>query len=50
VGRPDEAAEVARNYATAGATKLNLRFHHNSMAHYVEQLEAMTECARGIGD
>ncbi len=45
-GRPDEAAEVARNYAAAGATKLNLRFHHDSMAHYVEQLEAMVACAR----
>jgi probable F420-dependent oxidoreductase len=46
VGRPDEAAEVARNYASAGATKLNLRFHHNSITHYVEQLEAMVACAR----
>jgi len=46
VERPDEAAEAARNYAAAGATKLNLRFHHNSMAHYIEQLEAMVACAR----
>src|SRR5207248_1466023 len=49
VGKPENAAEVARNYAAAGATKLNLRFHHNSMAHYVEQLEAMVACARPTG-
>jgi len=49
VGHPDEAAEVARHYAAAGATKLNLRFHHNSMAHYIEQLEAMVACAREAG-
>jgi len=44
VGRPDEATEVARSYAEAGATKLNLRFHHDSPDHYVEQLEAMRDC------
>lgn len=48
VGRPDDAAEVARNYAAAGATKLNLRFHHNSPTHYVEQLEAMSLCVQGL--
>ena len=45
VGRPEEATEVAMNYTAAGATKLNLRFHHNSLNHYVEQLEAMASCA-----
>jgi len=44
-GKPDETAEVVKSYAAAGATKLNLRFHHDSAAHYVEQLEAMTVCA-----
>ena len=43
-GKPDETAEVIQNYAAAGATKLNLRFHHDSAAHYVEQLEAMNAC------
>ncbi|MGZ4121493.1 MAG: TIGR03619 family F420-dependent LLM class oxidoreductase [Actinomycetota bacterium] len=45
VGKPDVAAEVARSYAALGATKLNLRFHHESRAHYIEQLEAMVGCA-----
>jgi probable F420-dependent oxidoreductase len=44
VGKPDEATDVARRYAAAGATKLNLRFHHDSPAHYIEQLEAMKSC------
>lgn len=45
VGKPGEATEVAQRYAAIGATKLNLRFHHNSPTHYVEQLEAMRACA-----
>jgi alkanesulfonate monooxygenase SsuD/methylene tetrahydromethanopterin reductase-like flavin-dependent oxidoreductase (luciferase family) len=44
-GKPDETAEVVRNYVAAGATKLNLRFHHDSSSHYIEQLEAMNACA-----
>ena len=40
-GKPEEASRVAREYAAIGATKLNLRFHHDSPKHYVEQLEAM---------
>jgi probable F420-dependent oxidoreductase len=44
-GKPNETVEVIKSYAAAGATKLNLRFHHDSAAHYVEQLEAMTVCA-----
>ena len=44
-GKPNETAEVVKSYAAAGATKLNLRFHHDSAAHYVEQLEAMSVCA-----
>ena len=48
VGRPEEATEVARRYADAGATKLNLRFHNDSPKHYVEQLEAMTTCVKDL--
>ena len=47
-GRPEETTEVARHYAAAGATKLNLRFHHDSPAHYVEQLEAMRSCVEKV--
>jgi probable F420-dependent oxidoreductase len=48
-GKPGETETVIRAYAAAGATKLNLRFHHDSAAHYVEQLEAMTHCvARAV--
>ena len=46
MGKPDETAEVVTSYAAAGATKLNLRFHQDSAAHYVEQLEAMTACVK----
>src|SRR5439155_22663618 len=48
VGKPEEATEVARHYANAGATKLNLRFHNDSPNHYVEQLEAMRECVTKV--
>ena len=44
VGKPDETGDIVRKYAALGATKLNLRFHHDSPNHYVEQLEAMTSC------
>ena len=50
LGKPDETAEVVKSYALAGATKLNLRFHHDSAAHYIEQLDAMTACvAQALG-
>ena len=42
IGKPDATRDVIRGYADVGATKLNLRFHHDSPKHYVEQLEAMT--------
>jgi probable F420-dependent oxidoreductase len=38
-------AEVDR-HAAAGATLLALRFEHTSMAHYLDQLEAMTSVCR----
>jgi probable F420-dependent oxidoreductase len=40
---PAERAELAglvARYATLGATIVNLRFRHRSLAHYLEQLEA----------
>jgi hypothetical protein len=49
VGKPDETSKVIRDYAAAGATKLNLRFHHDSPKHYVEQLEAMTTAVKRLG-
>jgi probable F420-dependent oxidoreductase len=45
VGEPDAAAGTVRAYAEIGATMLNLRFRHTSLAHYVEQLEAMAALA-----
>jgi probable F420-dependent oxidoreductase len=43
LGAPNEAAAAARTLIDAGATALSLRFVHESVAHYVEQLEAMVE-------
>jgi probable F420-dependent oxidoreductase len=40
---PEQAADVARELETAGATILSLRFVHHSVEHYIEQLEAMTQ-------
>ena len=48
VGRPDAAAARARELHDAGATTLSLRFVHDSVDHYVEQLEAMTEVAENL--
>jgi probable F420-dependent oxidoreductase len=42
-GDPDAAAETVRAYEAAGATKLNLRFRHESLQHYLDQLEAMAK-------
>jgi hypothetical protein len=35
-----ELAALVDGYRAAGATMLNLRFRHRSLAHYLEQLEA----------
>jgi alkanesulfonate monooxygenase SsuD/methylene tetrahydromethanopterin reductase-like flavin-dependent oxidoreductase (luciferase family) len=48
VGKPDETTKIAKAYEEAGATKLNIRFHHDSPKHYVEQLEAMKSCAEAL--
>ncbi|OAA27358.1 putative F420-dependent oxidoreductase, Rv2161c family [Frankia sp. EI5c] len=41
LGEPDEARLVVRALLDAGATGVSLRFVHRSLAHYLEQLEAM---------
>lgn len=40
---PDHAADLAGRLGDAGATMLSLRLVHHSLAHYLEQLEAMAE-------
>jgi hypothetical protein len=36
-----ELAELVGAYAAIGATVLSLRFRHRSLAHYLEQLDAV---------
>jgi probable F420-dependent oxidoreductase len=50
VGDPSGASGVVRLYAEVGATGLSLRFKHRSLAHYLEQLEAMTEVVKATGE
>jgi probable F420-dependent oxidoreductase len=38
---PDEAADAVRELTDAGVTTVSLRFVHESLSHYMEQLEAM---------
>lgn len=38
---PDGTLATLRAYADVGATMLNVRFRHRSLAHYLEQLEAL---------
>ncbi len=47
---PDETAARVAALADAGATTLTLRFVHDSLGHYLEQLDAMMElvAARGL--
>jgi probable F420-dependent oxidoreductase len=40
LGDPDGARQAVERYAGCGATILNLRFRHDSLAHCLEQLEA----------
>lgn len=42
-GAPHEAAEAMAELRGAGATTVSLRFVHQSLAHYLEQLEAMCD-------
>jgi hypothetical protein len=39
---------VLRALTGAGATGLNARFVHHSVAHYLEQLEALTAVAPSV--
>jgi probable F420-dependent oxidoreductase len=41
LGDPHGAGEMVGRLTTAGATGVQLWFHHNSRAHYLEQLESM---------
>jgi len=41
VGNPDQAAADVREVLDAGATGVSLRFVHDSLLHYLEQLDAM---------
>ncbi|HEY6624570.1 MAG TPA: LLM class F420-dependent oxidoreductase [Acidimicrobiales bacterium] len=42
-GDPDGARRIVDRLVEAGATGLQLQFVHHSLAHYLEQLEAMAE-------
>jgi probable F420-dependent oxidoreductase len=41
IGAPDEVAATVRELRDAGATSTSLWFVHDSLSHYLEQLEAM---------
>ena len=43
IREPDEIREQAERHLDAGATILNYRFPSNSLAHHLEQMEALTE-------
>jgi hypothetical protein len=49
VGNAGEVERTLQRYGAAGATKLNLRFRHDSLAGYIEQLEAMAVIAERTG-
>ncbi len=48
IGDPDAALDLAGRYVDAGATMLNLRFRHDSLAECLDQMEAMVELAPGL--
>jgi probable F420-dependent oxidoreductase len=48
-GDADGVAATLDRYRRAGATMLNMRFRHQSLAHYIEQLEAMASLAASTG-
>ncbi len=43
LGAPEACATTLRQLFSAGATGVNLRFVHHSLAHYLEQLEALAQ-------
>jgi probable F420-dependent oxidoreductase len=48
VGDPDAALASARELQDGGATMLSLRFRHESVEHYIDQLEAMVQVAAKV--
>jgi probable F420-dependent oxidoreductase len=48
VGDSDTAVSVLTSLRDIGATMVNVTFHHQSPAHYVEQLEALADLARDV--
>lgn len=49
LGAPDETAAFLRDYVALGATGFSLRFRNESLAHYVEQMEAVVALAAELG-
>lgn len=45
-GAPDQVSETVARLASAGATVVNVSFVHHSLAHYLEQVEAMAGLVR----
>ncbi|MFM8236479.1 MAG: TIGR03619 family F420-dependent LLM class oxidoreductase [Actinomycetota bacterium] len=45
---PNRTAEQLGRFAAAGATAVNARFVHRSVAHYVDQLEALVAVRAGL--
>jgi probable F420-dependent oxidoreductase len=50
LGAPDETRRFLADYAALGATGFSLRFRHESLAHFVEQMEAVVTLAATVGD
>jgi probable F420-dependent oxidoreductase len=48
LGQPAQTAEFLASYAALGATGFSLRFDHHSLAHYLEQMEAMAAAAASL--
>ncbi len=49
LGNPDATATTIRELRDASATGMNTRFVHHSLAHYLEQLEALPQLLANIG-
>jgi probable F420-dependent oxidoreductase len=48
IGEADRVADQLGRFTTIGATGVNVRFAHHSVAHYVEQATALAEIVRTI--
>jgi probable F420-dependent oxidoreductase len=49
LGDPSGTETFLASYLAVGASGFSLRFAHHSMAHYIEQMEAMVAVAAGLG-